>query len=340
MDCGKCNRYINDKEMLKCATCSICLHYQCADFSEIEFKKILPMNKMKWKCQNCKSKKHGTSSGTHSPKIQPTSLNNFNVDPQSQALMQYFDAKFETLRQQWRADLQVAIQEVSSSIKQDIESLESRLTASETRIIELEQTITSMSSSQSNFNDVMQENSQLRTDLECLQAKFDDLDQVSRSCNVEIQNIPEKKAENLVHLSIQIGKLIGIDIKESDIRSVHRVAPGKPSNRPKNIVLQLSTRRLRDDVIAAARARRTLTVASLLGPPMSAAAAATNQDARFYINEHLTLKNKLLFSTARQHAKDKNYKYIWVKNHCILLRKSDEARVVHIRCGSDLKKIL
>lgn len=257
--------------------------------------------------------------------------------------MQYFDDKFETLRQQWRADLQVAIQEVSSSIKQDIESLQSRLATSETRIIELEQTITSMSSSQQNFNDVMKENSLLRTDLECLQAKFDDLDQVSRSCNVEIQNIPEKKAENLIHLSIKIGKLIGIDIKESDIRSVHRVAPGKPSNRPKNIVLQLSTRRQRDDVIAAARARRTLTVASLLGPPEStaaAAAAAVNQDARFYINEHLTLKNKLLFSTARQHAKAKNYKYIWVKNHCILLRKSDEARVVHIRCSDDIKKIL
>ncbi|CAG4965982.1 unnamed protein product [Colias eurytheme] len=256
--------------------------------------------------------------------------------------MQYFDEKFESWQQKWRDDLHAAIQEVSSSFKGDIERLEARLLESELRIAELEQEIkTSKSSIQP---DLSQENTQLRADLKNLQSKFDDLDQASRSCNVEIQNLPEKKSENLIHLSIEVGKLLGINITEADIRSVHRIAPGptgSPSNRPKNIILQLNTRRLRDDIIAAARARRTLMVSALLGTPTSASAAtAVSQNARFFINEHLTLKNKILFRTARHQAKAKNYKYVWVKNCCILVRKSDESRVIHIHNSSDINKII
>ncbi|CAK1582329.1 unnamed protein product [Parnassius mnemosyne] len=131
--------------------------------------------------------------------------------------------------------------------------------------------------------------------------------------------------------------MIGVDIKASDIRSVHRVAPKVPNDRPKNIVLQLTTRRLRDDMIAAASSRRTLTTTQLFGSANSA--AATAQNTRFYINEHLTLKNKVLFSNARQLAKSKGYKFVWVKNSCILLRKNDDSRVIHIRCTNDLSKI-
>ncbi|XP_045508138.1 uncharacterized protein LOC123703966 [Colias croceus] len=254
----------------------------------------------------------------------------------SQTLMQYFDEKFESWQQKWRDDLLAAIREVSSSFKCDIERLESRLLESEQRITELEQVISTSKS----FNppDLSQENTQLRADLKNLQSKFDDLDQASRNCNVEIQNVPEKKTENLIHLSIEIGKLIGVKITETDIRSVHRVAPGSASNRPKNIILQLSSRRLRDNIIAAARARRTLTVAALLGTPTSAT-ATVSQSARFYINEHLTLKNKMLFRSVRQHAQNMSYKYVWVKNACILIRKTDESRAIHIKDICDLDKI-
>ncbi|VVC91898.1 unnamed protein product [Leptidea sinapis] len=80
---------------------------------------------------------------------------------------------------------------------------------------------------------------------------FDELDQASRSCNVEIQSIPERKGENLIQLSLEISKILGVELNHSDIRNVHRVAPGLPTTRPKNIILQLTTRRQRDDLIVA-----------------------------------------------------------------------------------------
>ncbi|VVC87100.1 unnamed protein product [Leptidea sinapis] len=137
------------------------------------------------------------------------------------------------------------------------------------------------------------ENAILRTQLETLTPKFDDLDQASRSCNVEIQNIREKKGENLVHLSLAIGKLLCIYLKDSDIRSVHRIAPGSATDRPKNIVLQLTTRRKRDELIAAARARRSLTSEQLFGVSVT-----PGSGSRFFIAEHQTLKN-IISSSAK-----------------------------------------
>ncbi|CAH2045471.1 unnamed protein product, partial [Iphiclides podalirius] len=155
-------------------------------------------------------------------------------------------------------------------VKEDIDRIEKRVVTWEEHIKDLEQGIVAPSSGTD--ASLKHETSELRIELKKLSTKFDELDQASRSCNiVEVQNIPEKKTENLIHLSMEIGKQIGVYFKKSNIRSVHR---------PKNIVLQLTTRRLRDDVIAAARARRSLLTAQLLCSPNSAAAAA--QSTRFY----------------------------------------------------------
>ncbi|CAH2060718.1 unnamed protein product, partial [Iphiclides podalirius] len=145
------------------------------------------------------------------------------------------DAKLNSLRQQLQEDLHLAILKVSKTFKEDIDILEKRVVTWEEHIKDLEQGIAVASSGPD--ASLKHETSELRLELQKLSTKFDDLDQASRSCNIEVQNIPEKKTENLIHLSMEIGKLIGVDIKESDIRSVHRVAPGVPSNRPKNIVL-------------------------------------------------------------------------------------------------------
>ena len=50
-----------------------------------------------------------------------------------------------------------------------------------------------------------------------------------------------------------------------------------------------------------------------------------------YINEHLTLSNKILYKEVRAAAKAKNYKFFWTKNGSIFVRKSDTSRVLLIK---------
>ncbi|KAG7299130.1 hypothetical protein JYU34_017644 [Plutella xylostella] len=146
-----------------------------------------------------------------------------------------------------------------------------------------------------------------------------------------------------------IGTTIGIQIPNSSVTDVHRVASNQPSQKPKNIIVHLSSRRLRDDVIAAARSGRGLTAAQVLeaaagGPTacssVAAVVAASTEsppsEARVYINEHLTLKNKLLYAKARVCAKDKSYRYIWIK----MLPSWPGKRITPASSQSDVRKIL
>ncbi|XP_050664349.1 uncharacterized protein LOC126964996 [Leptidea sinapis] len=311
-------------------------HYYCVELTETDFKKILPMNKIKWKCPTCKGKKNTSSPTSISPKGGIISSSVLNVD--TETLTRYIDTKLARFRQQLREDISSAVLEVSKALRDNINKLEQRMDSWDERLSQLERDH-SFHSNEALGSDMKEENNALRTDLHLLTTKFDELDQASRSCNVEIQSIPERKGENLIQLSLEISKLLGVELNHSDIRNVHRVTPGLPTTRPKNIILQLTTRRQRDDLIGAARSRRSLTTAQLFGTPTSAAAAVSTTNSRFFINEHLTLKNKILFSKTRTLAKEKGYKYVWVRNSNILLRKKDDSRIIHVRCVDDLAKI-
>lgn len=318
---------------MKCNGCQHILHYSCVGLTEGEFNKMLPMNKPKWKCPTCKSKKesplskqqheHGATP-TNTTKRQTDSLipdvpsSMVNLD--TKAFIEFFERRFCSLREEWKKDISEILKPVQSDIKlisERLENWESRLDILEAKV--------------SGINDLYSENEALKKDLNKMQKSFDTLDQNSRQCNLEIQNIPETSGEDLVGLVCNIGSLIGVSVPVESIRSVHRTAPGAQRDRPRNIVLQLTTRRLRDNLLAAARTRRELTTEQLsLPPPVR----------RFYINEHLTLTNKILFSKARELMKTKDYKHVWVRNANVMMRKTDTSKIIKIRSEEDLAKVI
>ncbi|KOB77361.1 Zinc finger DNA binding protein [Operophtera brumata] len=157
------------------------------------------------------------------------------------------------------------------------------------------------------------------------------MEQQARQCNIEISNLPERRNENLVAILDCLGGAIKLPIRSSDIVAVHRVPHvDQRDHRPKNIIVKFNNRMLRDNVIAAYRATKGLdsTKIAVSGPP-----------ATFYVNEHLTLNNKLLFRQCREVAKKLDFKYVWVKHGTILTRKSDTSPVVAIRSSQDIAKI-
>lgn len=293
------------------------------------------MNKTKLKCVPCKQKKSPASSvviSNTSADI-PSSIVNIDI----QQVIKCFETKFDEVKYLLKG-LETSFNKKSQEMLDKIEGLSSR-------IITLENNLADQSQIMSNLQQI---NDELRLENRTLRDNFDDMDQRSRSCNIEIQNIPEKKGENLLHVVETIGKAIGVPIPVSCITDVHRVAHNQPTQKAKNIIVHLSTKRLRDDVIAAGRTRRGLTASQVLNAAAGGSTAYSTvagtapppPSSRVYINEHLTLKNKILYSKARTVANDKNYKYIWIKNATILVRKEDNSRVITIRRDEDLDKVV
>ncbi|XP_073963634.1 uncharacterized protein [Choristoneura fumiferana] len=189
-----------------------------------------------------------------------------------------------------------------------------------------------------------EESTALRERLDLMQKTLEDQEQKSRQCNIEIQNLPEKQSENLMHLVITMGKVINVPIAKESIRAVHRVEQNVKNDRPKNVVVELCSRRIRDDIITAVRTRRGLTAGQILESANADGAHGTRINEQLssrpiYVNEHLTLKNKILYAKTRKEASTKKYKWAWVKNAAILVRKDDRTKAIRVRSEADLAKL-
>ncbi|KAJ8706827.1 hypothetical protein PYW07_012905 [Mythimna separata] len=164
-----------------------------------------------------------------------------------------------------------------------------------------------------------------------LESKIEALEQQARQCNLEICNIPDKRGENLLQLLGSIGEAINFSIPQKDVISIHRVPHAhQQTNRPKNIVVKFSTRILRDNVLSAYRLAKSLKTEQV-GIPGS----STN----IYINEHLTLRNKILFRKCKEAAKLHQFNYVWIKNCTILVRKKDGDAAFAVRSEADIARI-
>lgn len=391
MECRICSNELQEADHIKCSSCLALLHYSCAGLSEKDFGRILPMNKIKWKCCACKEAKNkkmpvSTPTSQQNPKsnvipqfvltgeksskatittlqtpadpspvvslplplLAPTELNTseslINFDTRS--FMAYIDAKFAALQKSWQRDIDSALTKIQSQL--DIFS--AKYAGWEARISAMEEKVSSTAISE-DVQQLLTDNKAMKATIAnlelgaaSLEKRVEDMDQSARSCNLEIQNIPEVKNENLNQVVFEIGKLIGVEIDADKVRAVHRVARGPgaapgpaaaaadaPPPRPKNIVVQLSSRRLRDDVLSAARARRELYTDQL---------QMGGESRRFFVAEHLTLRNKKLFAKARELGKDAGFKHVWVRNFTIQMRKTDLSKIIYIRSESDLARFV
>lgn len=64
-----------------------------------------------------------------------------------------------------------------------------------------------------------------------------------------------------------------------------------------------------------------------------------NVSNRLFINEHLTSYTKKLLKNAKDTAKTKFFKYVWVREGCVYIRKDDTARVIRISSLDDVNKL-
>lgn len=168
------------------------------------------------------------------------------------------------------------------------------------------------------------------TDVKALEAKMDMLEQHARQCNLEIMHVPERRDENLINIVETVGKQIGCSLNRQDIVAVHRVPHASQDNRPKNIIVKLSSRILRDNLLSAYRLKKGLTSTDI---------GISGKKSTIFVNEHLTLPKKHLFRAAREAVKKEKFKYVWIKHATVLVRESDTSPIIAIRTTEDIRKI-
>lgn len=277
--------------------------------------------------------------------------------------------EFKNTLNEWRRDMETCITKISdnvisikedlasltqvtSEIKSDINCLRSEQSLLQQRISELDVKYEGLTHQVDSLKDSVQFSTDEHTDL-CkkveqfskqihdtanlkyivteLVAKIDNLEQNARSCNIEICNVPERRNENLISLMHNIGSMVKCNIQQNDIISIHRVPHAhQQNNKPKNIIVKLASRILRDNILSANRLCKGLATDQL---------GISGTPQRIHMHEHLTLKNKQLFRECQDAAKKHSYKFLWVKHGTILVREKEATKAFAIRTSQDITKI-
>lgn len=154
---------------------------------------------------------------------------------------------------------------------------------------------------------------------------------------MEIQAVPETRNENVLQLFRNLCKTINLQIDDNMVHSCRRVAKFvASSSRPRNILVTLSSSRVRDEVLSAClrynKQHKELPLnTTSLGLPL--------ERGPIYVNEHLSPDCKALHAATRAAAKNKKYKYVWVRYGRIYVRKDDNAGCILIKTKACLDKL-
>lgn len=152
----------------------------------------------------------------------------------------------------------------------------------------------------------------LEAQLAMIKSHANDNEQYSRRCNLRFHDIPEQKGENcLLVLSKFCKEELDCDIAPQDIDRAHRVGRIRSDGSSRAIIVKFVSYQSKFAVL---KQRRIL---------------------KLFINEDLTIANKVLFDRAR---KDLSHLAVWTIDGKVLVKLADD-KIIRIKANKDIENL-
>lgn len=326
LSCVICIKSLSSRSSgIQCNKCNAFLHAngRCSEVTKNQVPLIRNMPGGRWICAGCRDGGNPSASSPTVTHVSPMSCP-APVLPRTDSGLDAViaDAGLARLMNALRSEL--------GAMRSEIRELKESVSFCSDKISDFEEKLAKLSEVFRLANHLKAENDCLKKEVSSLQYRMDSLEQNARENNVEIVNIPEKQNENLIEIVKKVGEFAGMIIESSSLSSVVRV-PTRVENRPKNIIAKFISKSKRDEFLSTIKNKRS-TNSGRNGFSLD------GLSNKFYVNEHLTTKNKSIFRSARITAREKNYKYVWTQNGNILMRMNETSKIIHIQNESDLAK--
>ncbi|KAJ2943163.1 hypothetical protein O0L34_g18872 [Tuta absoluta] len=337
MKCGGCNTGIKEGLSIACDNCKFRFCFPCLNVpSNIKTKSEIGQDLLaKLACPHCVNINTGRRLGRNEDT--PTSTKqgpNFNLPLTSTKELTFDENLLDSKLANFAAEIKNSlIQHINSKIqelKQDFTNttdfIMNEVKDLQKKLHERDDLIKNLVNDQEN----------MKKDLFQMSKRMATMDKLSRDRNIELQAIPETKEENLINVISSVCSKVNFPLKDADVQSCRRVARMDKNNaRPRNVLVTFSTPRVRDGVLSAdstyTKEKRTKLSTSdigLLGNP-----------SKIYICEHLSPECKQLHAAARKFKLEMEFKYVWVKNGQVYLRRVDNEKAVRITSINDLEQL-
>lgn len=322
-NCKKCDNILsNPKDVIQCSQCKDFFHVSCTNINNEDNLKKLRSRKATWKCENCDNRK-------------------------SESVSDDFEEAGSGV-------LQTLIQNVSAILLKmntldDIENKVNKIAVIEQKLDKIdiiEQSVQFCSDKLDDFgkamttlsNDVLSikkeneclkiKNKEIELKLNDYELKLNEMKQESLQSNLEITGIDETKNESVANILDAIANTLGLKYNLTDIINAYRLPKG--NKKLSTIRVCFTNKNLRDTWLQQYKVKKDLKSTDI---------NKSLKNNRIYFNEHLTPINKKLLYETKQLSKSKNYKYIWISDGKVFIRKEDNTKSIKIRSLDDLKLI-
>lgn len=337
----------SSKPFINCVKCNRSYHFVCLSICEITSDSDAYC---KWYCSDCtslisnSSKKESTPSrnvtitrGNKRPALNsPPHTTAVTTEDVRSIVQEVIKAEFASMLQQITDTILNVVNKELEPIRHDIRELSTSLSFHTKEFKEFQSEHNALKTS---VKDLENENSELINSVADLILRVNYLEQQTRSSNLEVQCLPENKQENLYTVVKQLGSVVGCELNESDIHHCTRVAKLQAtSTRPRSVVVQLASPKIRDQLLASVinynkNKDNTLKL-------NSADLGIAGEKSPVFVLDHLSPSNKALHAATRLKAKDKGYRFVWVRNGRIFVWKNETADHILIRNLDSLNKLI
>ncbi|CAG4985066.1 unnamed protein product [Colias eurytheme] len=319
-NCGACNKIIKiNQHNMKCSKCSHYFHTTCANITD--FKKISEEIKLNWTCFLCHPKNPNnniTNTQTNTlreplPRSASSSPSDTTKDVSITDIVHEMRLIRETVGE--IKSQMLSLTDHISKCNLRLDEFDTKLERQEVRIIMLENTM-------AEYKERLNSNAQAQLRNE-----------------VEIVGIPETPNENPAHTFRIITHKLGVPIEDSDLDFITRAGPPRKENNlnqsSRPLIARFLSRIKRDEFLKIGKMKQHSINASDMG-----LSATGHKNVNIYFNERLTQENRHLFRSARQQTKVCGYKYCWVKNGVVYIRKQEGNPAIAIKKHEDLNQLL
>lgn len=338
--CDVCGRFLSAVEAVTCSGCQHTSHRECVGMSAgVQVGES-------WRCPDCRGTnpvKASTPIQVGAPSmveamatgtLETTALDATAYIDTSRLDTSVHDMQGSVLREmrELRNEIREARQEFRElrtdvvELKALVARCDGRVGAVESRIDALEKRL--------NDEEAARSVQTLEATIARLKTDLADREQDALGNDVDISGVPETKGENIVHIVLGCAAKVGMRLDERELVSCQRVGAvreaGGGAVRPRPIAVRLVRRSLRDELLKAARVRRTATTDGV-GVPAD--------PTRFYVNERLTRDNRRLLFAARESARLLKWRYVWTREGRIYARKAQGEPGHRIRAEPDIFRV-
>lgn len=331
-DCLSCLKKIGpDVACIKCSECANHYHMgKCSGLTKNAMKAMTEQEISDWQCNTCKlhsqrqSVPLGVSQGApdltpNEDRLERLLKQNESISAKLTCVLNRVSCIERSLEAQTaRSDAMMLNIE---SQKKTIEGIEAAMNDQTTRheelIARLDNQDKTISELKQKVNELEGRISQRDEEVCELRKAIDNAELYSRRQNIEIHGIIQQANENIMNIINSVAVKLDLEpVTPNDIEAAHRLKAKEGRTTP--ILVRFTERRTRDLWV---RKRTAL------------------RGDNIYINENLTRALKSLLWSTKACAKEKGYKFTWVKNGKIFVRQKEGAAVIQIENERDLTKI-